>query len=474
MEKGQAAVPQSHFKRDRLKPNNLGTWLLLGSAAFAFGQVIVDSNLKPATIVWLTVGLVVTCCCVAMWGLPFPQKHAKFTFGLLTIGLAWQLIQLLIKDPGMYITPAFLKQLWLFRTLIVLGGCCTLLSLAPDRMLSRRWRGGMAAIAFLSVLLGGVWMIHASPTPLIDTFIFQQTSSKALLQGENPYLLSEPSIYGDNMAYYGPKLVENGRMTIGNPYPPLSIYISLLGYLFAGDIRYCHLLALILAGVGMARLYPRRETLLAAYLFVFTPRTFFVVEQSWTEPVVLLLVVAVVWCALNRPAWTFIALGLLIASKQYMVFMLPLSILLLPASTSKWTWIKTSALAVGVAFVVTAPLAFWDFQSFLWNVGLAQLYQVFRLDAYSFVAYYAVVSGQYPSSYIAFGLLFVALFLTWRFSEHSPSSFTAAMAFCLLLFFAFNRQASGNYYYLLTGLLCIAMAALPLESRLRAPELVEP
>jgi hypothetical protein len=51
--------------------------------------------------------------------------------------------------------------------------------------------------------------------------------------------------------------------------------------------------------------------------------------------------------------------------------------------------------------------------------------------------------------------------LIWYFGARSPAGFAGSMAFCLGMFFAFNKQAFCNYYYLVLGLLCCALAAQP-------------
>ena len=164
---------------------------------------------------------------------------------------------------------------------------------------------------------------------------------------------------------------------------------------------------------------------------------------------------------MHRPDCKFVVLGLLIACKQYMIFMFPLIILLIPTDSPRRFWVRSCGWTVGSAFVVTAPLAFWNFPAFLWNVGLAQWYQVFRMDALSYAAVYARVFGKLPSQSIPFLLLGATLLILWRYGERSPAGFATALAFCLGLFFAFSKQAFCNYYFLVIGTLCCALAAMP-------------
>jgi hypothetical protein len=446
---------------NELYHNDLNAQLLLGVAAISLGQALQNGNgfLARLALLWLTIALICACKSVFSQHLPFPVSKQTLWI-ILTAGLVLQIFQLLTTIPGWYILPASLEKLWQYQACVLLGGICALLSLSPRSWFHPHVRRVLIVLVFLAMLVAGVWVIRALPSPYIDVYMFHQTSSAALLQNDNPYELSEPNFYG-NMNLYGSELVNNGRMTIGNPYPPLSIYLSSLGYFVAGDIRYSHLAAIILGAVLMVCLRPGRGALLGAYIFLFTPRVFLVLEQSWTEPLVLLLTVAVIWCAIHHPGWRFIALGLLIASKQYMILLSPLIVLLIPHNSSRQFWTKAVGWTIGSAFVVTAPLAFLNFPAFLWNVGQSQFYQIFRLDSLSYAAVYAILSGQLPSQYISFGVLIIVLVLVWRYGQRSPSGFAAAMALCLGIFFAFGKQAFCNYYFLVVGILSCAMAAIP-------------
>ncbi len=437
----------------------------VGLAAFALGQALQNGNGSltfPATL-WLTAALICAGVGVAAQHRAAPQILQKTFFVILILGVLWQIGQMLTTLPGIYLVPMPPADFQRFQAGVLVAGCLALFSLAPDAWLRPKWRNVFVALTLFAVFALGAWVIRASPDPKIDTYVFQQTSSAALLHGQNPYELTPPNIYG-NLAFYGAELVKDGHMTIGNPYPPLSIYLSTLGFIGGGDIRYSHLLAIVLAGALIAWLRPGREAQLAAYLLLFTPRAFFVVEQSWTEPLVLLGVILTVFCALRCPRWTPVALGLLLASKQYMPLMLPLTLLLLPrkASWRDWVWLYGGALAV--AALVTVPLALWNMPAFLWDVGGAQWYQLFRMDALSYLAIYARAFGQEPSQFIAFVALSGAFLFAWRYAPRSPEGFVTALALCLGIFFAFNKQAFANYYFLVIGIFCCAFAAMPWQA----------
>ena len=79
----------------------------------------------------------------------------------------------------------------------------------------------------------------------------------------------------------------------------------------------------------------------AAALFLLSPRGFYVLEHGWTEPFVVMLLAATVFCACRRPRWTPLMLGLLLFSKQYIFIALPAMLLLAPRP-----WASRALLAI--------------------------------------------------------------------------------------------------------------------------------
>src|SRR5262249_5442932 len=166
--------------------------------------------------------------------------------------------------------------------------------------------------------------------PQIDVFLFQRDSIAALLHGENPYAITFPDIYRSSPFFYGPGLSVGGRLAFGFPYPPLSLFLAMPGQILAGDFRYSQLAAMTLSGGLMAYSRPSPVASAAGAVFLFTPRMFFVLEESWTEPFVVLLLALIVFLASRAPKLVPYAFGLFLAVKQYLVIVIPLLVLLLP------------------------------------------------------------------------------------------------------------------------------------------------
>lgn len=249
--------PRSSDISNKPSTNGSVTKLLLGLAALALGQALQDANgqLSYNALIWLTIALTCAGASLVFRRRSIPLISSKVLWAVLITGLVWQFYQLLAMVPADSLLPDYRQSLWQFQICIFLGGVCALQSLLPTGWFPKWVHRSLIFLTFVAIFLAGIWTIKNSPKPFIDVYMFQQTSSQALLQGHNPYLLTPPNIYG-NMLYYGAQLVKNGKMTIGNPYPPLSIFLSSISYLVTRDIRYSDLVAILAAGMLMIFLRP--------------------------------------------------------------------------------------------------------------------------------------------------------------------------------------------------------------------------
>ena len=283
-----------------------------------------------------------------------PRLPANSAFGvLLGILLATQFTLLLTHRPDSrehaYLLPGGPASLGYYRAgLAAAAGADRLRHL---RRATKRCRPRLARLWFPATLavfaaLGGAalsWTTrpHSDVDPHIDVFVFQQQGSRALLHGRNPYAIDDyPDIYHSGtidpatgqtrQEVYGPGMSDGRTLRFGFPYLPMSLYLATIGYAVAGDYRVAQLAALILAAVLLYAARPGATSALAAVLLLFTPRAFFVLISGWTEPLLVLWLAAAVYCACRRPPLLPVALGLLLATKQYMALALPLTILLVP------------------------------------------------------------------------------------------------------------------------------------------------
>jgi hypothetical protein len=303
----------------------------------------------------------------------------------------------------------------------------------------------------------GVWMIHRSPDPAIDVHLFHRYAIAALRSGVNPYTVTFPDIY--HSGGYGPGLSVDGRLQFGFPYLPLSLLLSMPGAIFGGDPRHAQLAAIELAAALMAFARPRGLGVIAAALYLTTPRIFFVLEESWTEPFLVLGISAVIFASCRRSwlvPWLF---GAFVALKQYLVFALPAAVLLVewPLDRRRLVTLLTKSAALGAA--VTLPFVLWDPRAFWISVVTLQFHQPFRGDALSVLAWWASRGHAEPPVFVSFVAAIAASVLTlWRLPR-TPAGFGTAISLTFLAFFVVNKQAFCNYYFFVIGALYASVAA---------------
>lgn len=310
----------------------------------------------------------------------------------------------------------------------------------------------------------GLWVLRHSPPPPVDICVFQHDSCAALLHGANPYAIDFPNLY-DNAAnkMYGPGLVWGGRVHFGYPYPPLSLLMTLPGYLL-GDFRLAHLAAMTLAGllIGFAR--PGAMGALAGALFLFTPRAFFVVEAGFTEPLVCLLLAATIFAAYRKPKLVPFFFGLLLVSKQYMILAAPLGFLLFQTNKRSWLIAAVTGGVVTLPFLVSPG-------AFVHSVVTLQFHQPLRSDSLSYFPGLMQALRWPPLMLLPFAAAGGVLLFVLRKFDRTPAAFCLAIALVFMIFFATNKQAFCGYYLLV---LCGACGAIATTGLAREREINKP
>jgi hypothetical protein len=370
-----------------------------------------------------------------------------------------------VSLPAATLKPGTADELAPFKAGVALAAALVAVGVSQTRVAKVA-----VPLMLLAHLLIGVWIVQATPAPAVDVYVFQRDAADALLRGENPYAITYPDIYGHSLPVYGEGVSQHGRLNFGYPYLPLSLFMTIPGHVLGGDFRYAHVVALTLAGALIAYArpvgygIPSARAVAAAAVLLFTPRGFFVLEAGWIEPVTILMLAAVVFCACRCGRLWGIALamslGLLLASKQYLVLALPL-VLLIPADRFDLPRHLMASISLLVTLAVTLPLAAWDAQAFMRSAVFLQFHQPFRTDALSFLVTFGGSGGSMPPAWIAFASAAVAgLLALWR-CPRTASGFAAAVAVVFFAFFATNKQAFCNYYAFVLAAICCALAALP-------------
>jgi hypothetical protein len=360
------------------------------------------------------------------------------------------------KSPG---------NLQLYKVGVTAAAALTLLTLLASLAARRAWWAIPFSATLVAHLLLGVWIIRSAPAPHIDVYVFQQEGARACWTAGTRTRSSTPDIYAGTAQaadrdVYGKNLTTGGKLAFGFPYPPLSLGLSTLGYLVGQDHRYAQAVALTLAGAFLGFSRAGRWGALAALLLLFTPRAFFILGRGWTEPFVVCLLALTIFCAHRLPRLLPVALGLLLASKQYLVFAVPLAWLLVRDPRDWRAVVRLIGGALLVAAIVTLPLALWDPKAFWHSTVTVQLRAPFREDALSWLVWYFKQSGVKPEARVAFVAAGPTLVLALLLCPRTPSGFALGLAAVYLPIIAFNKQAFANYYLFVIGALACALGTL--------------
>ena len=473
----------------------MAAFLIIAAVAVGLAVHLHDGEYTPMALGLVTLALIASI--IAIWRggecrLPIADCRIENPVSYLSscnrqsaigiIGVALQLALLFAAWPGVDLPNRGRRQLLPFY----LGLSAALVLLAIGLLArSKPARTAWFPLLLLVHLMLSIWMVHSSPAPQIDVWVFQQNGAEELLKGRNPYAMTFPDIYHSTLPghqrVYGEGLVVNDRLQFGFPYPPVSLLLATVGYAVAGDYRFVLGAALMLAGLFIGYCRPGMMPKLAAALFLFTPRVFYVLGRGWTEPFGVMLLAATIFCACRRSRWLPLALGLLLASKQYLLLAIPLTCFFVPQLPSlAWRdWLKLLGKTALVAAVATLPLALWNPHA-IWRSAVAvQERAPFRWDALSFLVYYGKARADFHALDYPIWLVSRKLTVTdsmtaviwstsaaivmlayslWR-SPRTPAGFAASLSLISLVFFAFNKQAFCNYYFFVIGALCCAIAA---------------
>jgi len=465
------------------------TAVALTLTALALGHAVdlKDGTYSTEALEWLTVG--VGFCLLGIIAPRLarlePPLHRILPW-VLAVGIAIQAIYLLQRmQSDAQITLAFAT--------VALLGLLQFFNL-------RRLRLPLMAIMVLSFCIAGeiAFNVH-SKYPYIDVFMFQSGAAHGLVHGQNPFAVVYPNVYAPDTPFYGPGVVDthsalpvgfidfwhrampevvypnglypiessyrtmigaNGTLTVGCPYPPFSIILTLPGYLLGGDVRYSHVVAMGLSAGLIALSRPGRIASLAATLLLLMPRAIYVLDLSWTEPLLVLTFSFVMFCAFRWRKALPLALGLYFSTKQYTILTLPLLPLLI-GGPHHWKSLGKVLIKAGlVVAVINIPFMVWNFHAFMRSIVVFQLLQSFRMDALSYLVFIRLHAPELPlPTWVALLPLVVIIPLSLRRLASSPAGFCAAVTAVHLFFFAFNKQAFCNYYYFVIATACWGVAA---------------
>jgi hypothetical protein len=318
---------------------------------------------------------------------------------------------------------------------------------------SRRLARGRQAVFVLGVLAAfalRIWMPIASPAPVIDVFALLQESSQHLVQGKNPYATPVSDVYrGEASALFDtPRTYD---------YLPANLYLLAPVRAVTGDVRYGYVVAE--AGIAAAlwwlarRRWPRPVAELLPLLFLYHPRSLFVLEQSWTEPLILLFFALFLFqYERGRRTWAAAAYGYMLSLKLYLLYFV-----------FHWLFVERNwrrlLLGSAIATITVLPFLLLDWRSFLAGT-LFVVNTRFRLDSLTIFGYLAPALGLYPPKIwtVGVGAVFAAALLPPLRKMPPLRGYLFAVTITMFAMFVFGSQAFCNYYYFVSGILLFLLA----------------
>ncbi len=335
-------------------------------------------------------------------------------------------------------------------------------------------RRALGSPALFWVVLGlagaaGIATIRAAPVPRIDVFHLLQVSTSGLTHGADMYRQQ----WAPNRAAYP----VDGLFDV-YPYLPITSVLLAPPRLLLGDVRYGLLLALAVAAACARGLATGRRddggasgasgaggvsgvggagwsvaVAVLPLLVVIFPESMYALQQSWTEPLLVACLAAMVLAVRGGHGRTaVVALALALATKQHVALLLPVA--------AAWPRFgpRRTAVAAGVGALLVVPWVLAGPGDFVDDAVWTNLhYRVLghSLSVPGWAAHFGVAFGFAPAAVA----LVAAYYAAWR-ARGDATGFCLGAALVLLALNLMNKQTFFNHYTLPMGLLVLAAAAL--------------
>jgi hypothetical protein len=358
---------------------------------------------------------------------------------------------------GIAVAPPVINQVPVVRGLLIAGILVAGVALLAWSAISVSAMSGSmfgrpslrAVVAGILALVGiSYLLVIIGSHPVIDVWVILQDSARGLLRQQNPY----------QMVFLN---VPAGETSSCFNYWPVTFLSTAPGQWLFGDVRYvesgCVLASsgLMAWQAGRSSGWRDRQGIGLAVLVALVPGSLLVVQQAWTEPMLLLgMVGAAVLMRRNHHTWAAVPLGLALATKQHLVILLPL-LLFWP----RFGW-RRLLLVGAVAAAVSAPWALADWSRFrlctvdffLGAQGPAQSLSVWR-----------VLPGALQLPILVLGLTGAVVVVLLR-CPRNPSGFLIGSGAVLSAFDLFNKQTFTNQWWLAGALVLAGMAMGPVAA----------
>lgn len=373
----------------------------------------------------------------------------------LMLNISWSIFSLIMVLNHHLVYAKSDSLLLILRILI---GCNFLLSIAflTSRLLKKFELPQKALYFGISMLgLGFILVPLISPTPLIDVYEVIWRGAQFLIEGKSPYSQTYPDLFNGRYGYVA-----------GFVYWPTILLTAVPFQLVNLDVRYADVLGILTLIFFLWKYlgdinFKGEGRLLLILTWLSFPVGFFVLEQAWTENILLPFIMMLIYYS-NRKniLMTGVSLGLIFATKQYTIFfglILGLSVL------KDWglkNSLKMTFVSILTALLFFLPWIFIDGEAFIKESFTELLSYKVRHDSLSWTSYlFRFYDWTMPGSLTAalyLGLPAILIFKRWK----TPISIISLFFIQYMVVFMFGKQAFCNYYYLMAFLLILMIPKL--------------
>lgn len=296
-----------------------------------------------------------------------------------------------------------------------------------------------------------VLMVLSSPAPYIDVYVIQKIAPLAILKGQNPYSMIFPQLYKNEISdvySYGPGV----------------IFLDSPAVLLAKEPRYTMvfaeigtaILVYIILGSSFGKLRVDKSLQeMLPLIFLYNPRAGFIIEQAWVDPLIIFLITlfSILLFVWRKRFLALIVLGIAIASKQYVIFLLPFLVI------GRLIKIKELFITFFVLLFISSPFLIWNFKDFFRDVILYNLViQTSRYNSLSLnTLYHLLLGSDIPRWLVIIFELGVLYYLIKVQRKLSASSLMLATSTLAISTFLVYRLAFIHYYYFAGSLLLLSI-----------------
>ena len=409
---------------------SLGSAVLLGSSVALAGETAINRAYGAGVLVPLVVVAGLLLGGLMLGGaLCRPPTWAVVLGGLL--GAA----ALAVAPPVEYV----ISDDRLLIGVLVLAAASAAPVLLP---LVRPELAGWVAGAGLAAAAGGFALVIVGSTPVIDVWELLQGAGHGLAGGRNPYELTFPGS-------------PPGQVRDCFTYLPATMLLTAPGVWLGGDARWAELVLLVATGAFLCwHLRARGGTALAlALLAVILPGSGYMVQQSWTETVMLPALVGTAVLVdhglikRGRTGWAAVVFGVALASKQHVLLLVPLLLLCRFRR-------RELAVTAGTAAVLTLPWLLANPTRFLRCTVTLFFNAPPRTDSLS-LWLLVPAPARLPALVVA---LLAGYVLAWRCCPRTGGGFLVGCAVVLSTFGLLNKQTFLNQWWLVGALIVAGLA----------------